>query len=381
MAAASATEQDLREIAQAFARHPGCRVLLIVTGTNPRLALDVALHDRYIARIDAPNLVKAALGEIDDFDAYLEALSGQPPSVALTYYSKPVEMAVADGDVTSESFRRRDRFVKLEKLHRCLNTLGVPIVMECGDMHSRLGSDHFYETIRRWRPVGLVTNNRAAIEIVQEELAERRIDSVRTVLWQPLGIDPDVHRDYGLPKRDNFLLYGRTDESFRRTLRRYCRIRQAVTFGRFGFVQMRRNTVDGDTLFERVNRARAAFAAHQSGGVYRGRPIGMTYAKYFEIPGCRTLLVGQPTPDLAHLGLVQDEHYVSVTPATYQRVIPSLAREIGSARIQAMTDRAFVLVHDRHRIGRQINRTLSAVLAFTSASAGRAAAPPGAVRP
>lgn len=373
MAELSVTEQDLREIAQVFAQHPGCRVLQIVTGTNSRLALDVALHDDYIARIDAPNLVKTALGEIADFDAYLESLRDRPPTVAITYYSKPVEMAIAADDVSSESFKRRDRFMKLRKLHSFLATLGIPIFMECGDLHSRVGSEHFYDEIRSCRPYGLIMNNRAAIAIVEEELVERGIDSVKTILWQPLGIDPDLHRDYGLEKQRNFVMYGRTDEAFRQRLLKFCRRRQLLTLGRFGFRHLRRNTIEGDSLFVEVHRSRAAFAAHQSGGVYKGRPIGMTYAKYFEIPGCRTLLVGQPTPDLAHLGLVEDEHYIAVTPDNYRHVLPRLARDIASPRLQAITDRAFTLVHERHRIGQQINRTLRAVVGV---SVGSTTVPP-----
>jgi len=361
-AVSQATQRDWLEIQDFLAARPGVRMLHVVTGTNAALALDVALVDRYLAGIASPTFIPLALGEVDDFDSYLERLAGAPPSVAVSYYSKPVQMNVAAGDTSSETYRRRDRFLKLERLHACLNRLDVPIVMECGDLHSRLGVDHFYGAIRKWNVFGLIVNNRGAIDLLWDELGSRGIRSVQTIIWQPLGIDPALHRDYGEEKRHNFVMYGRIDEAFRRRLVRHCRLRQLISFGRFGFTHLRRNTIDGDNLFVEVNRARAAFAAHQSGGVYRGRPIGMTYAKYFEIPACRTLLVGQPTPDLEHLGLVDGETYVAVTPGNYRRRLWQLARELRTPRVQEMTDRAFRLVHERHRIGQHMNDAIRQVV-------------------
>jgi hypothetical protein len=90
----------------------------------------------------------------------------------------------------------------------------------------------------------------------------------------------------------------------------------------------------------------------------------MTYAKYFEIPGCRTLLVGQPTPDLLHLGFNDGEHFIAVTPVTYRRTLRMLAREIDSERVRAITDRAHTLVHERHRTAQHMNAAIQAVVRF-----------------
>lgn len=348
-------------------RNPWCRILKVVLLEEGVHGWDcIALFDKLFC--DLRGMRTMSYLDVDDIDAYLESLADAPPTVVIGSYPGTVPTHLPPLDPASLEYRRQRGLMALPRLYRFVRDRGGLLFWDAGDPWRRIHSEDFYAQVRAYEVSGLLVSNRPAIDLIGEQLKKRGIDCVKALIYKPLGFNPSVHRDYGLPKTVNFAVTGRTNEEFRRRINRFCRVANYLSLGTMGLKRVRvRTAVE---YAQALNRSRFSFAAHQTNSVVDGRFVGHTFSKYLEIPACRCLMVAQETSDMEFLGFREGEHFIGITPRNYKAAISRLWWDRKKAYVEEITDRGYQLLHARHTNQQRIEALVGDVVRAAGAQTG-----------
>ena len=129
--------------------------------------------------------------------------------------------------------------------------------------------------------------------------------------WFPHHINSEVIKDYKLPKDINLLLMGAVTKSYPlrwKVYQQFCHDPGFVYHRHPGYRKYSEEEKDqifvGEKYAQEINRAKIFFTC----GTVRNYPV----MKYFEVPGCRTLLLAPRFKDLDELGFIPDYHYINI---------------------------------------------------------------------
>lgn len=160
--------------------------------------------------------------------------------------------------------------------------------------------------------------------------------------WLPFGIHPGMIKDYGLPKDIRYSLMGLMDPKY--PFRHAVASRMKGVQGFVHFKHPGHRTPDRPGLFVKEEYARAinrSMISFTCGSVLR-----IPVAKFFEIPGCRSLMLAEPNRDIEELGFEDGVHYVACNRGN---VGAKAVYYAGAAEErERLTDAGYAFVHEAH---------------------------------
>lgn len=129
----------------------------------------------------------------------------------------------------------------------------------------------------------------------------------------PFSINPQIVRDWKLPKTTDFLLMGLIAASYpfrKAVLDKMQHVKGFIYHRHQGhLINDRSRLIIDDAFTQEINRAKIFFSC---GSIYK-YPV----MKYFEVPGSKTLLIGEEIPDLVELGFRDRVHYVAADKSNF----------------------------------------------------------------
>ena len=187
---------------------------------------------------------------------------------------------------------------------RNLNKINIPIGAYVIDAH--------------WKPEVrkeyVMKNNISLIFSVSKYPFLKRYPEYRNKFrFLPFSINPNLIRDWKLQKKIDFLFMGHISRNYpfrKAVLEQMKHVRGFVYHKHPGHLKQDRSKYIIDKAFgEEINRAKIFFTC---GSTYQ-YPV----MKYFEVPGCNTLLIGEKNADLIDLGFKDGVHYVAADQSNF----------------------------------------------------------------
>lgn len=133
--------------------------------------------------------------------------------------------------------------------------------------------------------------------------------------WSPFAINPNVIKDYKLKKNIKFSLLGLIQPRYKfrkAVLRRMRRVKGFVNFKHPGHkARARRGLLINNNYAKVINRSQISFTC--------GSDLKIPVAKFFELPGCKTLMLAEPNRDLKGLGFKDKVNYVACNRKNFYR--------------------------------------------------------------
>lgn len=165
----------------------------------------------------------------------------------------------------------------------------------------------------------------------------------------PFSVNPVLIKDWKLKKDIDFLLMGHIAESypFRAAVREKMKNVKGFVYHKHpGHLKKDRSLYIIDDAFgKEINRAKIFFTC---GSIYK-YPV----MKYFEVPGCKTLLIAEENPDLIELGFRDGVHYIAANKSNfYEKGLYYLKNDKKREEI-ARAGYIFIHKHHTHRVRAQ----------------------------
>lgn len=133
--------------------------------------------------------------------------------------------------------------------------------------------------------------------------------------WSPFAINPNVIKDYKLKKNIKYSLLGliKPQYKFRKAvLRKMRKVKGFINFKHPGHrARARRGLLINDNYAKVINRSQISFTC--------GSDLKIPVAKFFELPGCNTLMLAEPNRDLKDLGFKDKVNYVACNRKNFYR--------------------------------------------------------------
>lgn len=193
-------------------------------------------------------------------------------------------------------------------------------------------------------------NNISLIFSVSKHPFLQRFPDYKTKFrFLPFSINPRIIKDWKLEKDIDFLLMGHIAESypFRAMVRDQMKNTEGFVYHKHpGHLKKDRSLYIIDEDFgKEINRAKIFFTC---GSIYK-YPV----MKYFEVPGCHTLLIAEENPDLIELGFKDGVNYVVADQSNfYEKGLHYLKHEKERAKI-AKTGYQFIHKNHTHQVRAQ----------------------------
>ncbi|MDF2837644.1 MAG: hypothetical protein K0Q63_3284 [Paenibacillus sp.] len=160
--------------------------------------------------------------------------------------------------------------------------------------------------------------------------------------WLPFGVNTEMVADYGLPKDTPYSLMGLMDAKYpfrSAVLKAMSREEGFVHYRHPGHrTAYRPGLFVQDTYARAINRSMISFTC--------GSVLQIPVAKFFEIPGCRSLLLAESNPDIEELGFRDGDSFVACGRSN----VLELARKYRAdeAARNAITDQGYAMIHREH---------------------------------
>lgn len=165
----------------------------------------------------------------------------------------------------------------------------------------------------------------------------------------PFSINPTIIKNWNLKKDIDFLLMGHLSNNypFRTAVRDQMKDVNGFVYHKHpGHLKKDRSLYIIDEDFgKELNRAKIFFTC---GSIYQ-YPV----MKYFEVPGCNTLLIAEENPDIRELGFEDGIHYIAANSSNfYEKGLYYLQNDKERKNI-ALSGYKFIHKHHTHRIRAQ----------------------------
>ncbi|MEH7418465.1 glycosyltransferase [Neobacillus drentensis] len=176
--------------------------------------------------------------------------------------------------------------------------------------------------------------------------------------WFPHHINSEIFKDYSLPKEIDMLLMGAVNSGYplrEKIVKQFKKDSRFVYHPHPGYRKYTEDEKDKIFVAERyameINRAKIFFTC----GTRRKFPV----MKYFEVPGCRTLLLAPQLKDLDDLGFIPGEHYVRITKHDfYEKAEYYLEHEDERNRI---ADQGYQFVQIQHTTNKRVEQLIAKI--------------------
>lgn len=160
--------------------------------------------------------------------------------------------------------------------------------------------------------------------------------------WLPFGVNTGMITDYGLSKDTPYSLMGLMDPKYpfrSAVLKAMAREEGFVHYRHPGHrTALRPGLFVQDTYARAINRSMISFTC--------GSVLQIPVAKFFEIPGCRTLLLAESNPDVEELGFRDGEHFVACDRSNVRELAHQYRYD--EAARTAITDGGYAMIHREH---------------------------------
>lgn len=184
---------------------------------------------------------------------------------------------------------------------RPLCEYGLPVFISSGDCHTRLTNDIYNERANHHEFDVIIVNNKSTIEPFKDYF-----DRKMNYIWLPWSYNPEAHLDYGQKKKyDVCFPVGQHKHVPMRS-----RIHKYLTESSHEYRWI--HGLPPAEFGKRINQCKVGVSTCQKDErlYYKGKFIGMTFNKYYEIPMCGTLHIGQRSADAEDLGFVDGKNVV-----------------------------------------------------------------------
>lgn len=209
---------------------------------------------------------------------------------------KPIDI---DNDIANAIKSTKFDFIYKNFHKHSINTLkmrplhewGLPIFVSSGDCHTRLTNQQYNQKSNYHKFDGIIVNNSSTIPHFK-----KYFDRNMEYIWMPWSYNPDIHKDYNLPKIHNVSIPASHYKiKIRKKIHDYLQTQNNYTECR-GL-----NPID---YAKRINQCKIAVSTCQKDEIQwvNDEFIGMTFTKYYEIPMCGTFHLGQRSADAKKLG-------------------------------------------------------------------------------
>ncbi|MCU6710430.1 glycosyltransferase [Paenibacillus sp. J5C_2022] len=160
--------------------------------------------------------------------------------------------------------------------------------------------------------------------------------------WLPFSVNPAVIRDYGLEKDIRYSLVGIVNERYPFREAVIEEMDEVEGFRQFQHpghtVRLYPGMLINEKYASALNRSQMSFTC----GSFRQIPV----AKFFELPGCRTLMLAEPNDDLEELGFRDGLHYASCNRNNIRERALHYANNVEER--QRLTDAGYGFIHQHH---------------------------------
>ncbi len=164
--------------------------------------------------------------------------------------------------------------------------------------------------------------------------------------YLPFSINPNIIKDWQLPKDIDYLLMGHIARSypFRIKVRdKMKNMRSFVYHKHPGHLKKDRSLYIIDEEYgKEINRAKIFFTC---GSIYK-YPV----MKYFEVPGCNTLLIAEKNRDLTDLGFKNGIHYVVADETNFFEKATYYIKNETKRKEIALNGYHFIHKHHTHEV-------------------------------
>lgn len=160
--------------------------------------------------------------------------------------------------------------------------------------------------------------------------------------WLPFGINPEMFKDYGLPKDIRYSLMGLMEGKypFRQAVKE--RMKHEEGFVHFAHPGHRTSSRPGLFVHEKyataINRSAISFTC--------GSELAIPVAKFFEIPACRTLMLAEPNTDIEELGYRDGVHYAACSQSNFYE--QAKRYDADAAEREAISQNGHDFIHRHH---------------------------------
>lgn len=219
-----------------------------------------------------------------------------------------------------------------------------PIITNLNKVNIPVGA---YVIDAHWKPEErkkyFIENNISLIfSVTKRPFLKRHPEYESKFHFLPFSINPHVVKDWKLKKENDYLLMGLIAESYpfrKAVLDKMQHVNGFIYHKHHGHLINDRSKLIIDEAFaQEINRSKIFFTC---GSIYQ-YPV----MKYFEVPGCNTLLIGEEIPDLLELGFKDGENFVAATTNNfYEKGQYYLENSIERKKI---IDRGYEFVHKYH---------------------------------
>jgi hypothetical protein len=189
------------------------------------------------------------------------------------------------------------RTLKMKPLHE----YGIPIFVSAGDCHTRLQSPDLLKRSNHHKFNTIIVNNNSTVSCFKDYF-DRDMDYI----WLPWSYNPKVHKDYNIGKtHDISLPASRLKIAIRQQIHQYLLKNSSWKYTWIG-------KLTPAEYSKKISQCKIGVSTCQieHRQIYKGKFIGMTFTKYYEIPMSGALHIGQEGGDVEELGFIDGENVV-----------------------------------------------------------------------
>lgn len=187
--------------------------------------------------------------------------------------------------------------LKLRPLHE----YGIPVFVSSGDCHTRLTNQIYNHRANHHKFDVIIVNNKSTIEPFKDYF-----NRGMNYIWLPWSYNPVNHKDYGQDKK--------YDVCFPVGQHKYVPMRSKLhnylTESSYKYRWI--HGLPPADFGRAINQCKVGISTCQKDErlYYKGKFIGMTFNKYYEVPMCGALHIGQRSVDAEDLGFVDGKNVV-----------------------------------------------------------------------
>jgi hypothetical protein len=177
---------------------------------------------------------------------------------------------------------------------------GIPVFVSSGDCHTRLTNSMYNERANHHKFDVIIVNNGSTIPCFKDYF-----DRDMNYIWMPWSYNPSIYKDHG-----EAVIYDTSipASNFKIGIRK--KIHNYLSSSSYKHVLIK--GLSPTNFGRKINQCKIGVSTCQIENrcFYKNTFIGTTFTKYYEIPMCNTLHIGQRSGDAENLGFVDGENIV-----------------------------------------------------------------------
>jgi len=168
------------------------------------------------------------------------------------------------------------------------------------------------------------------------------------IFWFPHSINPDIYKDYKEPKKYNCLMVGAINEAYP--------IRQKIDKIMTGKDIYTRHSLPHSAKQYPVGNDYATLINRSWISITCSATVNYPIMKFFEIPGCNSVLCSDITPEISELGFIPEHNMIAV-PANLDNIYEYLQlRLMDKKNLAFISNNGYNLIHNNHTVKHRVDQ-------------------------